>query len=152
MSLLDSRTLLIFLLFTSDGWMDEVSKRHPLLLRPLRDGQSHLPLINPYASELVDFLLHILRDPNAEMNLKDSSGLVSGFENRGAETLPTVRTLDGLIRFTLRVKFIPANSIRVTPFASVPCASLGLAISALKKIDVCALKKLGQSHGSAVRF
>lgn len=40
-------------------------------------AQSPLPLVNPHADELVEFLLHILGDANSEMNLKDSSALVS---------------------------------------------------------------------------
>lgn len=40
-------------------------------------GQSPLPLVNSHAGEICDFLLHILGDANMEMNLKDSSALVS---------------------------------------------------------------------------
>lgn len=43
---------------------------------PAVHDKSHLPLINPYAGELVDFLVHILRDDKLEMGLKDSSALV----------------------------------------------------------------------------
>ena len=38
--------------------------------------QSPLPLVNAHADEIVEFLLHILGS-DAEMNLKDSSALVS---------------------------------------------------------------------------
>lgn len=38
--------------------------------------QSHLALINPYANEVVEFLLDILKAPEVEMNIKDSAALV----------------------------------------------------------------------------
>lgn len=42
--------------------------------------QSPLPLVNAHATEIVDFLLHILGSAEAEMNLKDSSALVGTFD------------------------------------------------------------------------
>ncbi|CAM9783964.1 unnamed protein product [Ascophyllum nodosum] len=61
---------------------------------------SPLSLVNAHADELVDFLLHILGDANAEMNLKDSSALVL---TQLAEAKPKVLAKTGKVPIILRV-------------------------------------------------